>query len=113
MSGRFAVINGLFIAPNLLHHAVELLIKYTLLKDAPESQRSAATAQLGFDGHREEVAMCRNAVVGPPGHFQGRDHSGSRPGSGGRHQLPLAPPGSSSRYTSPLPSGSAKKNIGG
>src|ERR1700733_1125050 len=30
-----------------------------------------------------------------------------------RHQLSLAPPGSSSRYTSPLPSGSAKKNMGG
>jgi hypothetical protein len=45
--------------------------------------------------------------------IQGHDHSGSRPSSGCRHQLPLAPPGSSSRYTSPLPSGSAKKNIGG
>ena len=46
MTGRFSVINGLFIAPNLMHHAVELLIKYTLLKDVPEPQRSAATAQL-------------------------------------------------------------------
>ena len=45
--------------------------------------------------------------------IQGHDRSGSRPSSGCRHQSPLAPPGSSSRYTSPLPSGSAKKNIGG
>jgi hypothetical protein len=53
MAGRFAVINGLFIAPNLMHHAVELLIKYTLLKDVPESERSAATAELGRKyGHR-------------------------------------------------------------
>ena len=47
MTGRFAVINGLDVAPNLMHHAVELLIKYTLLKDEPVPQRSAATAQLG------------------------------------------------------------------
>ena len=47
MTGRFAVINRLDIAPNLMHHAVELLIKLTLLKDVPESQRSAETAQLG------------------------------------------------------------------
>jgi hypothetical protein len=46
MSGRFAVINALFVAPNLMHHAVELLIKYTLVKDVPESQRSDATARL-------------------------------------------------------------------
>jgi len=53
MTGRFAVINGLFIAPNLMHHAVELLIKFTLLKDVLESQRSNATAQLGQKyGHR-------------------------------------------------------------
>jgi hypothetical protein len=53
MTGRFAVINRLYIAPNLMHHAVELLIKFTLLKDVPESQRSAATAQLGRKyGHR-------------------------------------------------------------
>lgn len=47
MTGRFAVINGLYVAPNLMHHAVELLIKFTLLKDESESQRSAATARLG------------------------------------------------------------------
>jgi hypothetical protein len=47
MTGRFAVINGLFVAPNLMHHAVELLIKFTLLKDVAESQRSDATSQLG------------------------------------------------------------------
>jgi len=53
MTGRFAAINGLFIAPNLMHHAIELLIKYTLLKDVPESQRSNAAARLkGKYGHR-------------------------------------------------------------
>jgi hypothetical protein len=53
MSGRFAVINGLFVAPNLMHHAVELLIKYVLVKDVPESQRSDATASLRQKyGHR-------------------------------------------------------------
>jgi hypothetical protein len=53
MTGRFAVVNGLYVAPNLIHHAVELLIKFTLLKDEPASQRSAATAQLGQRyGHR-------------------------------------------------------------
>jgi hypothetical protein len=52
MTGRFAAINGLFIAPNLMHHAVELLIKYTLVKDVPESQRSDETAELRKYGHR-------------------------------------------------------------
>ncbi len=52
MTGRFAAINGLFIAPNLMHHAVELLIKYTLVKDVPESQRSDETADLRKYGHR-------------------------------------------------------------
>jgi hypothetical protein len=52
MTGRFAAINGLFIAPNLIHHAVELLIKYTLVKDVPESQRSDETAELRKYGHR-------------------------------------------------------------
>jgi hypothetical protein len=47
LTGRFATINGLRIAPNLVHHAVELLIKYTLLKDEPEQGRSAATKRLG------------------------------------------------------------------
>jgi len=42
-TGRFAAINGLFIAPNLMHHAVELLIKYTLVKDVPS--RNVATRQ--------------------------------------------------------------------
>ena len=52
MTGRFAAINGLFIAPNLMHHAVELLIKYTLVKDVPESQRSDETAELRKYRHR-------------------------------------------------------------
>ena len=53
MTSRFAAINGLFIAPNLMHHAVELLIKYTLVKDVPESQRSDETAELRHKyGHR-------------------------------------------------------------
>jgi hypothetical protein len=53
MTGRFAFINRLCVAPNLKHHAVELLIKFTLLKDVPESQRSDATADLGKKhGHR-------------------------------------------------------------
>ena len=53
------------------------------------------------------------SAFGPPRRIHGHDHFGSRPGSGCPHQLPSAPPGSSCRYTSPLPSGSAKKNIGG
>jgi hypothetical protein len=52
MTGRFAAINGLFISPNLMHHSVELLIKYTLVKDVPESQRSDETAELRKYGHR-------------------------------------------------------------
>jgi hypothetical protein len=53
MTGRFAAINQLNIAPNLMHHAVELLIKFTLLKDVPQSGRSAETLQLGQKyGHR-------------------------------------------------------------
>lgn len=52
MTRRFAAINGLFIAPNLMHHAVELLIKYTLVKDVPEWQRSDETTELRKYGHR-------------------------------------------------------------
>ena len=46
MTGRFALLNRLDVGPNLLHHAVELLIKFTLLKDVPEAQRSAQTTQI-------------------------------------------------------------------
>ena len=53
MTGRFAAINQLNIAPNLTHRAVELLIKFALLKDVPRSRRSAETLQLGQKyGHR-------------------------------------------------------------
>jgi hypothetical protein len=38
---------------NLIHHALELLIKFTLLKDVPELQQSAATTELRQKyGHR-------------------------------------------------------------
>jgi len=47
MTGRFAAINRLYIAPNLMHHTIELLIKFTVLKDMPESRRSAVTTELG------------------------------------------------------------------
>jgi hypothetical protein len=46
LTGRFATINQLTIAPNLVHHAVELLIKFTLLKDVAEQDRSAETERL-------------------------------------------------------------------
>jgi hypothetical protein len=46
MTSRFAAINQLNIAPNLMHHAIELLIKFTLLKDVPQAQRSAETERL-------------------------------------------------------------------
>jgi hypothetical protein len=40
ITSRFAAINQLNIAPNLMHHAIELLIKFTLLKDMPQPRRS-------------------------------------------------------------------------
>jgi len=46
LSGRFAAINRLRIAPNLMHHAVELLIKYTLLKQKPAPQQSDGARDL-------------------------------------------------------------------
>ena len=49
MTGRFALLNGLYVGPNLLHHAVELLIKFALLKDVPEAQRSAQTTKIKQD----------------------------------------------------------------
>jgi hypothetical protein len=36
-TSRFAAINQLNIAPNLMHHAIELLIKFTLLKDVRQT----------------------------------------------------------------------------
>jgi hypothetical protein len=47
MTGRFAVLNRLSVGPNLMHHAVELLIKFSLLMDVPKAQRSAETAKIG------------------------------------------------------------------
>jgi len=54
LSGRFAAINRLRIAPNLMHHAVELLIKYTLLKRMPASQQSSGARDLQ-DQYRHDV----------------------------------------------------------
>ncbi len=55
LTGRFAAVNRLNIAPNLIHLAVELLIKFTLLKDVSENQRSAATEKVKNDyGHNLE-----------------------------------------------------------
>jgi hypothetical protein len=46
IAGRFAALNRLRIAPNLMHHAVELLIKYTVLKDVPEQHGTAETERI-------------------------------------------------------------------
>lgn len=48
LAGRFAVLNYLInVGPTLIHHAVELLIKFTLLKDVPKQDQSAATKKVG------------------------------------------------------------------
>ena len=47
ITGRFAAINSLSVAPNLMRHAVEMLTKFTLLKDIDKALLSTATAQLG------------------------------------------------------------------
>ena len=53
ITGRFAALNQLNVAPNLMHHAIELLIKFTLTQELPRSQQSAATTQLAHKyGHR-------------------------------------------------------------
>jgi hypothetical protein len=67
MTGRFALLNGLYVGPNLMHHAVELLIKYTLLKDVPEAERSTQTEQIKqtykhdlnrlWDQYKQHVAL--------------------------------------------------------
>jgi hypothetical protein len=52
LTGRFAALNQLNIAPNLIHHSVELLIKFTLLKDISENQRSTETTKVkNYYGH--------------------------------------------------------------
>jgi hypothetical protein len=54
LSGRFAAINQFHIAPNLMHHAAELLIKYTLLKDVSAPQQSDAARNLA-EMHRHDL----------------------------------------------------------
>jgi hypothetical protein len=38
VTGRFAALNNLQVAPNLFHHAVELLAKFQLLRRVPDAQ---------------------------------------------------------------------------
>jgi hypothetical protein len=57
LSGRFAAINRLRIAPNLMHHAVELLIKYTLLRQKPARQQSEGARDLQ-DQYRHDLKPC-------------------------------------------------------
>jgi hypothetical protein len=51
VSGRFALLNNIMIAPNIMHHAVELLIKYSLSKDEP-NRDAAATRVRNTRGHK-------------------------------------------------------------
>jgi hypothetical protein len=38
VAGRFAALNNLQVAPNLFHHAVEMLAKFRLLRHVPDAQ---------------------------------------------------------------------------
>lgn len=46
LTSRFAMLNGLQVAPQLAHHAVELLIKFTLLKDVADEDMTAEARRL-------------------------------------------------------------------
>jgi hypothetical protein len=41
MTGRFAALNNLQVAPNLFHHAVEMLAKFQLLRGVPDDRLAA------------------------------------------------------------------------
>jgi hypothetical protein len=52
LTSRFAMLNSLHVAPQLAHHAVELLIKFTLLKDVSNEEMTTEARRLKRDfGH--------------------------------------------------------------
>ena len=46
LSGRFAALNNLKVAPNLFHHAVEMLAKFRLLRHVPEDRLAEEVRKL-------------------------------------------------------------------
>jgi len=46
VSGRFAALNNLQVAPNLFHHAVEMLAKFQLLRRVPEDRLAEQVRKL-------------------------------------------------------------------
>jgi hypothetical protein len=46
VSGRFAALNNLQVAPNLFHHAVEMLAKFQLLRHVPRDRLAEQVREL-------------------------------------------------------------------
>jgi len=51
ITGRFAALNNLLIAPNLFHHAVEMLAKFQLLRRLPDDRLAEQVKRLKWNGH--------------------------------------------------------------
>jgi len=51
MTGRFAALNNLLVAPNLFHHAVEMLAKFQLLRRLPDDRLAEQVKRLKRNGH--------------------------------------------------------------
>jgi hypothetical protein len=55
VTGRFAALNNLLVAGNLLHHAVELLAKFQLLRRVPDGRLGQEVTRLARKPYRHDL----------------------------------------------------------
>jgi hypothetical protein len=68
VTGRFAALNNLQAAPNLFHHAVEMLAKFRLLRGVPEGRLPEEVKKLKQKPYGHDLLALWSdfkAVVGP------------------------------------------------
>jgi hypothetical protein len=51
ITGRFAALNNLLVAPNLFHHAVEMLAKFQMLRRVQDDRLAGQVKRLKRNGH--------------------------------------------------------------
>jgi len=52
IAGRFAALNNLQVAANLFHHAVEMIVKFRLLRSVPADRLAEQVKKLAGEGHK-------------------------------------------------------------
>ena len=63
MTGRFAALNSLLVAPNLFHHAVEMLAKFQLLRRVPDDRLARNHERFGTS-HKGRRLQRTRAPIG-------------------------------------------------